>query len=138
LCAIIKGDLECSSLFVGGESLLACFGTCTSEYIRSNYNGVFSSIRRALTEYVILSSDEMLQIHEAGNDLLCLEEKLELLLDSELLRSEVAEAEECLDTFLEYLRHDKNPFVDELSFAQVMEKVADAAQIKQGDEVGLR
>ncbi len=61
---IVRGNLTCRSVYIYADwSLLACFGTCTANYIESDYNGILSAIERAETGFVILSRDEMLEIY---------------------------------------------------------------------------
>lgn len=61
---IVRGDLTCESLFVDGEALFVCFGTCKARYIEQTYNGVSSCIQRAETGFFFMSSDPMLKLIE--------------------------------------------------------------------------
>ena len=135
---LVFGDVRCKSLYVDGEALWGCTGTCTAESIWSSYNGVSSCIRRAVADYVVLSNDEMLSIKEAGCDLLCLDEGISALHDAGVLVPEVANAKKRLQAFLDRLRNDGSPFNDGVTLKQLHRDLADTALIRRGEAVARK
>lgn len=71
---IVRGDIECTSLYVDGEAFFVCFGTCKARYIHSTYNGVVSSIQCAETDFFLKSHDEMLGIIDLNSGAAVLQE----------------------------------------------------------------
>ena len=134
---IIKGDLKCDSLYVDGDALFVCFGKVTAKYIWSSYNGVQSGIKKAQTDYVVLSSDEMLRIFEAETDLICLDEGLRALVKHDLLIDEVVADENPLNAFLRTVEAGENPYKNDITVESVKTMLSKEGLVPKGERVHL-
>lgn len=134
---LVFGDVSCRTLYVDGEALFGCTGTCVAKSIRSSYNGVFSAIQTAITDYVVLSSDEMLRVAEAGKDLLCLDEGLTPLVNAGVLVPEVSGAERVAQAFIARIQDGEDVFVPGVTLGQLHQDLADTAVIRKGSVVSL-
>lgn len=96
-----------------------------------------SCIQTAVTDYVVLSSDEMLEVAEAGCDLLCIDEGLGALVKADVLVPEITDAERPLHAFVRRMKDGEDLLKPGVTKEQLHRDLADTALIRKGDRVHL-